>query len=345
MVCFLVGAGWPATLLAGGNEIGRGLVILGRRARAARGLAERPSRLALVAAAAVLVGAFALSSSPAVAKDAFLDWQHWDFYTRAAKACERPLRLGCALQRRPVPEEADDGPNDPRTAHTAVLARDGARQLRRHALARAPVARDAAREPRAALLTVRGTGISWIEQDVTVAALQDDHLVGASIPICYECQSRRLSTRGRVCPRPGGLHRDQHYFVTSYSPRPTPARARPLVRADYPDALTKPGRELDVSRGVTVPPFGEPGRDARVLSLFSGRLQPYAEVFKRRKGRGRADDSPYAVAVALEALVPRRPAASRTRSSRADAGTPAARRLRRRHEEPATASTSRGRWR
>src|SRR5438105_2045733 len=49
------------------------------------GMTQRPSRLALGASALVIVGAFALSSSPAVAKTAFLDWQHWDFYTRPAK--------------------------------------------------------------------------------------------------------------------------------------------------------------------------------------------------------------------------------------------------------------------
>ena len=56
-----------------------GLVLLA-------GLTERPSRFALVAAATVVAGALALSSSPAVAKSAFLDWQHWDFYTRPQKA-------------------------------------------------------------------------------------------------------------------------------------------------------------------------------------------------------------------------------------------------------------------
>src|SRR5689334_4965387 len=85
VIAFLVGAGWPATLLAGGNEIGRGVVILAVALLILAGLTARPSRLALGAGAVVVVGAFALSSSPAVAKDAFLDWQHWDFYTRPQK--------------------------------------------------------------------------------------------------------------------------------------------------------------------------------------------------------------------------------------------------------------------
>src|SRR5207248_6391903 len=72
--------------LAGGNEVGRGVVILAVALMLLAGLTQRPSRLAVGAAAVVIVGAFALSSSPAVAKSAFLGWQHWDFYTRPQKA-------------------------------------------------------------------------------------------------------------------------------------------------------------------------------------------------------------------------------------------------------------------
>ncbi len=86
VVLFFVAAGWPATLLAGGNELGRGLAILAVALALLAGMTERPSRLALIAAGAVLGGAFALSSSPAVAKSAFLDWQHWDPYTHPQKS-------------------------------------------------------------------------------------------------------------------------------------------------------------------------------------------------------------------------------------------------------------------
>ena len=68
------------------ESIGRGVVILAVVLVLLAGLTERPSRFALVAAATVVAGALALSSSPAVAKSAFLDWQHWDFYTRPQKA-------------------------------------------------------------------------------------------------------------------------------------------------------------------------------------------------------------------------------------------------------------------
>src|SRR5438045_3891568 len=85
VIAFLIGAGWPATLLSGGNEVDRGVVILAVALALLAGMTQRPSRLALGASAVVIAGAFALSSSPAVAKNAFLDWQHWDFYTRPQK--------------------------------------------------------------------------------------------------------------------------------------------------------------------------------------------------------------------------------------------------------------------
>src|SRR4029450_13676291 len=119
---------------------------------------------------------------------------------------------------------------------------------------------------------------NWIEQDVTVAALKDDHLIGASIPLGFNTSQPLRYAGQNVVRVVEGLHRDQHYTATSYSAHPTPAQ---LVRSspDYPAALPKQGRELDVG-GVTVPPFGEAGRDARVLQLLQGRLEPYSEVFK-----------------------------------------------------------------
>src|SRR5207244_10922993 len=98
----------------------------------------------------------------------------------------------------------------------------------------------------------------------------------------------------------GGLHRDQHYTVWSYAPRPTPQE---LVRvpASYPRALTNPGSELDLARGVTAPPFGARDRDARLLKTLSGRLLPYAQLYERARQVAGETSSPYAAAVALEA--------------------------------------------
>jgi transglutaminase-like putative cysteine protease len=298
VICFLVGAGWPATLLAGGNEIGRGVVILAVTLALLAGLAARPSRLALVASAAVLLGALALSSSPAVAKTAFLDWQHWDFYTRPQK----PVSVRYVWDARyggvrfPKKQTTVLMIRAPRTPHywraTVLDQFDGTRWLER-------IWRETASESHE--LTPEGArhAAEWVQQDVTVGALDDEHLVGASIPTAQNVSDPVLYDGQGVRRVLGGLHRDQHYTIWSYAPRPTPAE---LVRVqpDYPRALTQPGRELDLGRGVTAPPFGEPGRDRRLPLLLTGRLQPYGEMFKRALGVAGQTTSPYAVAVALE---------------------------------------------
>jgi transglutaminase-like putative cysteine protease len=298
VVCFLVAAGWPATLLAGGNELGRGLVILAMALALLAGLAARPSRLALVASAAVLLGALALSSSPAVAKSAFLDWQHWDFYTRPQKAVS--VRYvwdarygGVRFPKKQTTVLMIRAPRTPHYWRATVLDRfDGTRWLER-------VWTETASESHELTPERARHAAEWVQQDVTVGALDDDHLVGASIPTARNVSDPVLYDGQGVARVLGGLHRDQRYTIWSYAPRPTPAE---LVRVQptYPRALTQPGRELDLARGVTAPPFGEPGRDQRLSGLLKGRLQPYGKVFDRARGVAGQTSSPYAAAVALE---------------------------------------------
>lgn len=297
VVFFLIGAGWPATLLAGGDEVGRGIFILAVALVLLAGITGRPNRTTLVAGAAVLVGAFALSSSAAVAKDAFLDWQHWDFYTRPQK----PVSVryvwdgrynGVRFPKKQTTVLLIRAPRTPQYWRATVLDQFDGTRWREH------LWQETALESHE--LTPEGARDrdNWIEQDVTVAALRDDHLIGASIPLGFNTSQPLRYAGQNVVRVVDGLHRDQHYTATSYSAHPTPAQ---LVGSSpgYPAALTQPGRELDVG-GVTVPPFGVPGRDARVLELLQGRLEPYAEVFKRANGVAGQTQSPYAVAVALE---------------------------------------------
>src|SRR5207244_7899655 len=105
-----------------------------------------------------------------------------------------------------------------------------------------------------------------------VRALEDDHLVGASIPVARNVSEPVLYDGQGVARVLDGLQRDERYTIWSYSPRPTPAQ---LVRvpAVYPAALTRPGRELELSAGANAPPFGAPNREQRMLELLTGRLQ------------------------------------------------------------------------
>jgi transglutaminase-like putative cysteine protease len=296
VVAFLVGAGWPATLLAGGSELGRGVVILAVVLLLLAGLTERPSRLALGAAAVVIFGAFALSSAAAVAKPAFLDWQHWDFYTRPQKAVA--VRYvwdanynGVRFPKKVTTVLSIRAPRRPMYWRATVLDRFDGTRWREHL----------SRLVDPSVLLPRGVNnrSQWVEQDVTVRALRDNHLVGASMPVAYNISEPAVEEGDGVVTVVDGLHRDQRYSVWSYGPRPTPAQ---LVRvsATYPSALTKPGRELELVGRVTAPPFASPGREQRMFGLLTGRLQPYAELYDRARAVAGQTRSPYAAAVALE---------------------------------------------
>ena len=298
VIVFLIGAGWPATLLAGGNEIGRGVFVLAVALMLLAGLTQRPSRLALGASALVVVGAFALSSSPAVAKSAFLHWQRWDFYNRPQK----PVSVryvwnanygGLRFPKHETTVLSIHAPSTPEYWRATVLERfDGMRWLE-HVWSETPAESHVLTPPGA--LNPR----NWVQQDVTVRALDDDHLIGASIPVARNVSEPVLVDGQGVARALDGLHPDQRYTVWSYSARPTPAQ---LVRvpALYPAALTRPGRELELGPGVNAPPFGAAGRERRMFSLLTGRLQPYAEMYARAQGVAGQTASPYAATVALE---------------------------------------------
>jgi len=295
VIVFLVGAGWPATLLAGGNELGRGIVILAVALLLLAGLTARPSRLALGAGAVVLFGAFALSSSAAVAKSGFLDWQHWDFYTRPQK----PVSV------RYVWDANYAGVHFPKKVTTVLTIRAPRRSMYWRATVLDQFDGTRWREhlwgDTSKVLLPRGAEDQrhWIQQDVRVRALDDDHLVGASIPVAYNV-SEPAVIKGQGVVRAGdGLHRDQRYTMWSYIARPTPAQLV-RVQASYPRELTKPGRELQLDARANAPPFGAPGRAQRMFALLTGKLQPYAELYDRARAVAGQTRSPYAAAVALE---------------------------------------------
>ncbi len=298
VVVFFVAAGWPATLLSGGNELGRGLAILAVALALLAGMTERPSRLALIAAGAVLGGALALSSSPAVAKSAFLDWQHWDFYTHPQKSVS--VRYiwdarydGVRFPKKKTTVLTIRAPHTPYYWRATVLDRfDGTRWLE-------DVWPETARQRRELTPAPARKRSNLIPQEVTVAALEDNHVIGASIPVSNDLGKAAAYEGQGVSRVIGGLQRGQHYSVSSYAPRPTP-EALVRVPPSYPKTLTKPGRELDLVRGVTAPPFGTPGREARLSKPLTGRLVPYAKLYERARQVAGETRSPYAAVVALE---------------------------------------------
>jgi len=85
----VVAVGWPATLLTGSGDLLRGVALLAVVLALVLGLGGPllPRRLALgvLVGGAVVLAAFAASTSSAVASGQVLHWQGWDFYTRPPK--------------------------------------------------------------------------------------------------------------------------------------------------------------------------------------------------------------------------------------------------------------------
>jgi len=299
VVFFFIGAGWPATLLSGGNELGRGIAILAVALALLAGMTERPSKLALIATGAVIACALALSSSPAVAKSAFLDWQHWDFYTRPQKPVSVKYIWDARYDGVHFPKKRTTvltirAPRRPYYWRATILDRfDGTRWLEH-------VWRDTPSQRRQLEPPAARDRANLVRQEVTVAALEDNHVIGASMPIFNDLRNRAAYEGQGVALAIGGLHRGEHYAVWSYAPQPTPEELV-RVKAVYPKALTRPKRELDVAPGVTALPFGTPGRDGKLFASLTGRLQPYADMFQRAQAVAGETSSPYAAVVALEA--------------------------------------------
>ncbi len=295
---FLVGAGWPATLLTGGNELGRGAVLLAGALALLAGVSGRAGRLAVPIAAAVVLVALAVSSSPAVAKGAFLDWQHWDFYNRPSKPVSVDYVWSTDFLPLHFPRKATTvlrvaGPRTPMYWRATVLERFARDRWLEQIRSETP-AETRQVVPRAAR-DLRNS----VRQDITVEALSDHHLVGGMLPVAYNMSEPVQYVGQSVALVPEGLKRGQRYTIWSYAASPSPAQ---LVRipGSYPAALTAPGRELEVAPGIDARPFGTPGGDRALSARLTGRLAPYRLLLTRAQHVAGQTRSPYAAVIALE---------------------------------------------
>ena len=323
-VALLVGAGWPATLLAG-HDFQRGAALLAGLLALLVGLGERlrGRGYAVVAGLAVVLVAVAASSSPALARHEFLGWQSWDFYTRPAK----PVAVsyvwnsdysGLTFPRKQTVVLKIKAPPRPqywravalndviggRWIEDPTLLQQSSGSLGERGLV--PPAARPAKRPSCYPNCLRLRPSNWVEQQVTVAALRDTHLVAASIPV--ELDAPKL---GVVQYDPSGmayvergLQRGDSYDAWSYEPEPTPnelAHSKPR----YPPLIGVEGKYLYVDRQVAVSPFGTPSREAAIDWLFTKsshatELAPYRPLYRQARRVAGDARSPYAAAVALE---------------------------------------------
>jgi transglutaminase-like putative cysteine protease len=298
VVLFLVGAGWPATLLAGGSELRRGAIILAGALALLAGLSGRAGRLTVPVAAAVVLGALALSASPAVAKSAFLDWQHWDFYNRPQAPVSVRYVWSADYGALHFPKKTTTvlevaGPRAPLYWRATVLERFARDRWLEHVRLESP--RETRQVVPAAARDIRNA----VRQDITVEALADNHLVGAMLPVGYNASEPVRYVGQNVAIVREGLKHGQRYSIWSYAPSPSPAQLAQLP-ALYPRALTARGRELEVAPRVDAEPFGVPGRDRALSDGLTGRLAPYRLLLARARAVAGETRSPYAATVALE---------------------------------------------
>jgi protein-glutamine gamma-glutamyltransferase len=309
-LALLVAAGWPATLLTGADDLQRGIVLLAVILSLVVGLGEQlqPRRLVLAAivGGAIVLAAFAASTSSAVASGQVLHWQGWDFYTKPPK----PVGVeyvwdsdfsGLHFPKKVTPVLIIKAPNRPTYWRATTLDEfDGGNWHEYNAAAVPPTRIDgrdelltdpelptAARDPR-----------RWVRQDVTVGALRDDHLIGASVPVAYASGNLPDYGVGGVAHlQASPLSPGERYSVWSYQAQPTPRQLAALP-ARYPEQVKR--TDLYVEARVSAPPFGAPDRDRRVAEIFafSYRARPYESFY--RTARRVVGDPPNAYAAALE---------------------------------------------
>jgi transglutaminase-like putative cysteine protease len=299
LACFLIAAGWPSTLLAGGHDLGRGAFILVTALVLLAGLTERGRALALPGVAVVVLAALALSTSAAVAKPAFLQWQRWNPYSHHAKPVSvsfvwNATYTGIRFPKKRTTVLTIVAPPNIGTYWRATVLDDFAdnRWLehlwRETDLQSHDVYTAASRDPANA-----------IEQQVTIDAFRDPHLVGASVPVAYNISEPADYLGQNVVVAVGGVHPGQRYLVWSYAPHPTPRqllRSRPV----YPHALTEAGHDLELGPSLDAPAFGVPARDEALRRRLVGPLAPYRALLSRARGIVGRTGSPYAATVALE---------------------------------------------
>ncbi len=309
-LALLVGAGWPATLLTGG-EYARGAAILAGLLVLLTGLSERRRNraLAVVAGLAIVLCAVAASTSPALARGGFVAWQSWDLYTHQAKPVDVSYVWSSDYSGLRFPRKttvvlrikAPDRPQYWRATELSTIV-DG-----RWLEDTAPQQQSSGYLGEPGLV---GPGAAkrsnWIEQRVTVEGLRDTHLTAADVPVQFDPMKLGIVSydpAGVAYVAPG-LKRGDKYRAWSYEAQPTPRQlARSLPR--YPQLISVQKKYLEVAQRVWVPPFGTPNRTQQIEQLFktsarSFRIEPYRPLYLQALRQAGDAKSPYAAAVALE---------------------------------------------
>jgi len=322
LATLVVGAGWPATmtstwvessrpLVTGALILGASLVLLillsGRR----RGLAH-----AAVAGLVLVAVSVAGSTTDAIAKRGFVDWDQWDFYDRPDEAVDVRYVWDANYDGIQFPKE--------KTTVLKIKASGPRRSLYWRATTLDSYVGDVWREDLDLAETVSGEDEidirtvdpllpeaaqnekNWVKQEVRVEALEETRLVGSAQAVRWERPDDRLaqvSQNGTVALAEP-LRRGDRYTVWSYVPKPGIRQLR-NAGTDYPSEAFDYLRALPDQGVPILPAFGTPERDGRMRTFFesedlireSGHMALY-NIAAAVTGKA---DNPYEAAVFLEA--------------------------------------------
>jgi hypothetical protein len=281
----VLGVGWPATMSLSGDDTNRPLV-LGAALLAVllaiillmRPRTRGPVQAGVAIAALVLLAAFA-STSTAVAKGGFVQWNDWDFYDRP----DDPVDV------RYVWDANYDGISFPEKKTVVLKVKTSGPKRSLYWRATSLDDYDGTAWTEALQLTGRanpGEAVdvtfidpnlpraaqnreNWVRQDVTIEALADTRLVGSAQVVRWEPNGdvdTDLFANGAL-QQEAVLERGQKYTVYSWVPR---ARPPQLDEAGTAFPVDLESRYLRVAPpGVAPPPrFGVTGREEQIDDLF-----------------------------------------------------------------------------
>ena len=314
ILALAAGAGWPATILPGSDDLGRGAFLLVAALALVAWLRPEHRRAPpqILAGAALVMLALIVSSSGSVARGQFIGWQDWDLYTKPGErvSVEYVWRSNYDGVRFPKKRTRVFTVRAPeRSVYWRATTLDAFRNDRwdEDLVGASPVtfANPVVDLSGDALVPPAGRNRdNWTRTDVRIEALREFRVVGPSQPVAYDMRSVAdvQYEQGGVALAPKPLPRGAHYTVWGYNPAPTPAQ---LAKSppDYPPVISEDRRFLTVGDGPAVPPFGSPEHDAWINDYFrpdGGGLGYRPLYLAARRVAGNAKN-PYAATVALEA--------------------------------------------
>jgi transglutaminase-like putative cysteine protease len=309
----VAGAGWPATILPGDDDLGRGAFVLAAVIALVAWLRPEERRIQpqILVGIGIVVVALIASSSGAVAKGQFVDWENWDFYNKPGKPVDVEY----------VWRANYDGIEFPKDRTRVFTVRAPDRSVYWRATTLDAFVDDHWGEDLFALygevpsspVTLTDDPLlpakardpaGWTRADVSIDALRDERLVGPSQPVRYDAKEIDAVQyqSGGVARAFRPLQRGAEYTVWGYTPQPSPAKLAQSP-ATYPPEIALDGRYLQIPRNGVAPTFGSPEYEEWARAYFDTtregeRYRPLYNEAVRIAGRA---NNPYAAAVAIEA--------------------------------------------